>query len=217
MLTTVFGEFISLTQLQSDLYSFLVGLTDGVPVEKRSEGTDGPGLSAVANASVASQLRLALLLAGVRVPGVSAAASAEAARFGGIGVSILTVTSELARASLLPGMAPPGPNDNAIPTGLRSFVPHSVSDIPRAASMWALAAVALSGLGGLVIVTLAGVRIGYRQAKAAVELRATGIARFAGAGPIGVVRSGSFVVVRPRGLRVTRTRPLSAEVRLEVA
>jgi hypothetical protein len=104
-------------------------------------------------------------------------------------------------------MAPPAPN-GAIPMDLRSFVPHSFSDIPRAASLWALAAVALPGAGGLVILTLAGVRIGYRQAKAGCALRTAGIARFARPGPLGVVRSGSLVVVRPRGLVVVRPRGL---------
>jgi hypothetical protein len=217
MLTSVFGAFISLTQLQSDLYSFLMGIADGVPIDKRSEGTVEAGRSAIANASVASQLRLLLLLAGVRVPDVPAAGSAEAATFGAVAVSILTATSELARPSLLPGMVSPTPNGNAIAMGLRSFIPQTVSDIPRAASMWALAAVALPGLGGLVIVTLAGVRIGYRQAKAAVELRTTAIARFAGSGPIGVVQSGSLLLIRPRGLRVTCPGPLRAEAVLEVA
>ena len=215
MLTSVFGAFIPLTQLQSDLYSFLMGLADGVPIDKRSEDTGGAGRSAVANASVASQLRLVLLLAGVRVPGVPEAGSAEAATLGRVAASILTVTSELARAPWLPGMASPTPNDNPLAMGLRSFVPQTVSDIPRAASMWALAAVALSGLGGLVIVTLAGVRIGYRQAKAAVELRTTAIARFAGSGPIGIVQSGSMVLIRTRGLRVACPGPLRAEALFE--
>jgi len=55
MLTSVFGAFIPLTQLQSDLYSFLMGLADGVPIDKRSEDTGGAGRSAVENAAVASQ------------------------------------------------------------------------------------------------------------------------------------------------------------------
>ena len=217
MFTSVFGAFIPLTQLQSDLYSFLMGLADGVPIDKRSEGAGEAERSAVANAAVASQLRLVLLLAGARVPGVPAAGSAEAATFGGVAASILTATSELAQASLLSGTASPTPDNTAFAMGLRSFVPQTVSDIPRAASMWALAAVALSGLGGLVIVTLAGVRIGYRQAKAAVELRTTAIARFAGSGPIGVVQSGSLVVLRRRGLRITCPGPLRAEALLEAA
>ncbi len=68
-------------------------------------------------------------------------------------------------------------------------------------SLWALTAAALPGIGGLLIVTMAGVRIGYRQAKAGFVLRASGIAHFAGAGPMGVVRSGSLIELRPRVLR----------------
>ena len=94
--------------------------------------------------------------------------------------------------------------------GVRSFLRHAFSDLPLAASLWALAAVALPGVGGLVILTLAGVRIGYRQAKAGFVLRTAGIARFARAGPLGVVRSGSLVVVRSGASGVVRPRALSA-------
>ena len=111
-------------------------------------------------------------------------------------------------------MAPPAPN-GAIPMGVRSFLRHALHDLPVAVSVAALAAVALPGVGGLVILTLAGVRIGYRQAKAGFVLRTAGIARFAGPGPLGVVRSGSLVVVRPRGLRVVRPGALSAGYLLE--
>ena len=80
-------------------------------------------------------------------------------------------------------------------------------------SLAALAALALPGAGGLTIFTAAGVRIGYRQATAGFAVRAAGIARFArsGAVPLGVVRSGSLVVVRPRALRVVRAGAFSAD------
>ena len=214
MLTSVFGAVVPLTQLQSDLYSFLLGLAGVVPVENGSGGIDGAGRSAAADASVASQLRLVLLLAGVS--GVPLAGNTGAATLGGIAASIFSAMSEVGRASSLPGMAPPAPN-GAIPMGVRSFLRHAFSDLPRAASLWALAAVALPGAGGLVILTLAGVRIGYRQAKAGFVLRTAGIARFAGPGPLGVVRSGSLVVVRPRGLRVVRPGALGAGSLPEVA
>ena len=79
-------------------------------------------------------------------------------------------------------------------------------------SLAALAALALPGAGGLMILTAAGVRVGYRQAKAGFAVRTAGIARFArpGAVPLGVVRSGSLVVIRPRALRVVRPGALSA-------
>jgi hypothetical protein len=213
MLTSVFGAIVSLTQLQSDLYSFLLGLAGVAPVEDGFRGIDGSTRSVAVDASVASQLRLVLQLAGVPMP---RAAKVEAATLQRIAVSIFSAMSEVGRASSLPGMPPPAPN-GALQMGLRSFVPHAFSDIPRAASLWALAAVALPGIGGLVILTLAGVRIGYRQAKAGFALRAAGIARFAGPGPLGVVRSGSLVVVRPRGLHVVPPGALSDGSLLNVA
>ena len=201
MLTSVAGAVVPLTQLQSDLSSFLLGITGAEPVEGGLQGFDGAGLSATAGASVASQLRLVRQLSGV--PGVPVAGNTGTATLGGIAASVFGAMSEAGRASSLPGMAPPAPN-GAIPMGVRSFLRHAVSDLPVAVSVAALAAVALPGVGGLVILILAGVRIGYRQAKAGFVLRTAGIARFAGPGPLGVVRSGSLVVVRPRGLRVVR-------------
>jgi hypothetical protein len=220
LLTSVFGAVVPLTQLQSDLYSFLLGLAGVVPVEDGFRGIDGSGRSVAVDESVAAQLRLVLQLGGVPgvagLRGVPLAGNTAAATLRGIAASIFSVTSDVGRASSLPGMPPPAPN-GALQMGLRSFFPNGLSDIPRAASLWALAAVALPGIGGLVILTLAGVRIGYRQAKAGFALRAAGIARFAGPGPLGVVRSGSLVVVRPRGLHVVRPGALSDGSLLEVA
>jgi hypothetical protein len=207
MLTSVAGAVVPLTQLQSDLSSFLLGIAGAEPVVGGLGGIDGAGRSATAGASVACQLRLALPL--VRVSGVPVSGNTGTATLGGIAASIFGAMTEAGRASSVPGMAPPAPN-GAIPMGVRSFLRHAVSDLPVAVSVAALAAVALPGVGGLVILTLAGVRIGYRQAKAGFVLRTAGIARFAGPGPLGVVRSGSLVVVRPRGLRVGRPGVLSA-------
>ena len=78
----------------------------------------------------------------------------------------------------LPGMAPPASN-GAIPTGVRSFPRPALPDLPVAVSLATLAAVALPAVGVLVILTLAGVRVGYRQDKANFALRTAGIARFA--------------------------------------
>ena len=94
------------------------------------------------------------------------------------GASIFGAMSEAGRASSLPGMAPPASN-GAIPMGVRSFLRHALHDLPVAVSLAALAAVALPAVGGLVILTLAGVRVGYRQGKADFALRTAGIARFA--------------------------------------
>ena len=63
--------------------------------------------------------------------------------------------------------------------GVRSFLRHALPDLPVAVSLAALTAVALPAVGVLVILTLAGVRVGYRQDKADFALRTAGIARFA--------------------------------------
>jgi hypothetical protein len=86
--------------------------------------------------------------------------------------------------------------------GARSFFQQAYCTLPLAASVWTLAAVALPGVGGLVILLLAGVRIGYRQAKAGFAVQTAGISRFARPGPIGVVRPTALRVVRSGALRI---------------
>ena len=189
-------------------------------------GIDGAGRSVTAGASVASQLRLVLLLSGV--PGVPVAGNTGAATLGGIVASIFGAMSEAGRVSSLPGMAPPAPN-SAIPMGVRSFLRHALHDLPRsrpAVSMAALAAVALPGVGGLVILTLAGVRIGYRQAKAGFAIADSGHRALRPSGavrcrPIGVIgcRPSAGIARRPSGgveRRISPRRRLAAVRRIGV-
>jgi hypothetical protein len=212
MLSSVADAVVPLlTQLQSALYSFLLGIAGVQPVVAGLAGVAGGGLSPAAGASVASQWRLVLSLAGI--PGVPWAGNAATgvAPPGGIAASTFGATTQVGRASSLPGMAPPAP-DGASPMGVESFFRHGSGAVLLPVSLWVLATGALPGAGGLVIVIAAGVRLGYRQAKAGLALRTAGIARFArrGAVPLGVVRSGSLVVVRPRAVRVVRPEALSA-------
>jgi hypothetical protein len=95
--------------------------------------------------------------------------------------------------------------DSVRPTDALSLIEHAIRAILAPASLTALAAFALPGVGGLLIICAAGARVGYRQAKAVLAARTTGISRFARQGPLGVVRSGSLVAVHlrhPRALRV---------------
>lgn len=87
----------------------------------------------------------------------------------------------------------------------KSFLDHVVSAVLVPASLTALAALALPGVAGLLVIVAAGIRLGYRQAKAAFVMRASGIARFAGPGPLGVVRSGTLITLRQRA-RGPRTK-----------
>ena len=109
----------------------------------------------------------------------------------------------------LPASGIASPAQNAIvQSGLGSFLEHTVRALFVPASLSALAAVALPGVGGLLIICALGVRVGYRQAKALLAVRRAGIACFAGPGPLGVVRSGSLIALRPRVLGIRSDRGL---------
>jgi hypothetical protein len=149
MPTSVAGAVV-LTRPPSDLSSFLLGIAGVAPIEDGSGDVHGPGLAADAGASVASPVPLGPQLAGI--PGVPVAGNATR-------IETLDVTL-LGRVSALYGMAPQAPN-GAFPMGAESFFPHDFDELLLIASLWALAAVALPGIGGLVIVTVVGVRIGY--------------------------------------------------------
>lgn len=115
-------------------------------------------------------------------------------------------TTSLKNDMTLSGLAP-------VPSGVSpattSFLDNVVTSVLVPASLTALAAIAVPGLGGLLIVCAAGIRVGYRQAKAGLALRASGIARFAGPGPMGVVRSGSLIALHTRTSKLgkAQTKP----------
>ncbi len=115
------------------------------------------------------------------------------------------------------GMASLAP-EGLKPAVARSLFQHVVSAVLVPASLTALAALALPGVAGLLVVSAVGIRFGYRQAKAGIALRVAGIARFAGSGPLGVVRSGSLIALHgrtrpPRASRVVRAEAAPAVVR----
>ncbi|MCW2649324.1 MAG: hypothetical protein JWR32_300 [Mycobacterium sp.] len=194
MLTSVAGVVVPLTQLPSDL-SALLGVPGVEPSGRHSAAAYAPMLAAPLGPS---HLPLGPPLAGI--PGLPLAGNAiGAASLGGI-----ATTTRLGAESSAPEKAPLAPN-GATSRNKQSFFQKAVRDVLIPASLSALAAMALPGVGGLLVLTAAGVRVGYRQAKAGFAMRATGVARFAGPGPLGVVRTGSSVVVRPLALRVIHT------------
>jgi hypothetical protein len=179
---------------------------------------------------------LPLLRAVAASPGVPVAGVATwVAPLGGVAPAALCAMTQACRASSLAGLSPlapsgatamgvqlvfrsgsgevllSGPLSGAALSGVGGLMVLNAAGV-LPISLAALAALALPGVGGLTILTAAGVRVGYRQAKAGFAVRAAGIARFArpGSVPLGVVRSGSAVVVRPRALRVVRPGALSA-------
>lgn len=97
--------------------------------------------------------------------------------------------------------------DGVVPEKVRSVLQHTVDAVLAPLSVLALAALASPGVSGLLLLSAAGMFVGYRQARAASMLRAVGIARFAKSGPLGVVRSGSLIAVHPRPSRAVRPQP----------
>jgi hypothetical protein len=147
MLTLVAGAVVPLTQLPSDLSSFMLGIAGVAPAGDGSGSINGAALSA-------SQLPLGPPLAGIS--GVPVAGNAPR-------VATLDVIA-LGRTSALSRMAPQASN-GASPMGAESFFRHVFDELLLMASLWALAAVALPGIGGLVILVAVGVRIQYGRLK----------------------------------------------------
>ena len=105
--------------------------------------------------------------------------------------------------------------DGILPEQLRSLLQHTVDAVLAPFSMLALAALASPGVAGLLLLSLAGMFVGYRQARAASMLRAVGIARFVKAGPLGVVRSGGLVALHARSSTAPRPETRRARGFLE--
>jgi hypothetical protein len=212
MLTSVAGVVVSFTQPQADLFA-LLGFAGVDPALGGVGGHAGRGLSTAAGASVLDPMvsPLQMVLPRSAFPAIPSAGDAtEDAGLAGI------TTMLASQESSLPAQAPPMP-DGVIPVGVQEFFQQVVEEVKRSPGLAVLAAAALPGLGGLLVVTAAGIRLGYRQAKAGFALHAAGIARFARSGPIGVVRSGSLIAVRSRPLNVVRAGPLHAGCVLDEA
>jgi hypothetical protein len=213
MLTSAVGAVLAFTALPADL-SALLGIAGMDPVVGAGVvAPDGDGLSAAADAPVLRRwmvLQSPVVPLQTGIPGVTWADS-----FTGVAPLGGNATTLLSQESPWPEAAPA--SDAIIPAGVREFVQQAFDELRRSPALAALLYAALPGVGGLLIVTGAGVRLGYRQAKARITLQTAGIARFAHSGPIGVVRSGSLVYVRPRALHVVRPGTLSTGCGLDTA
>jgi hypothetical protein len=173
-------------------------VTEGVGTRNRSAARGGPALSAMQILRLLTQTsgssfagratEIPTLLDGSNQTRSDSAASA------------FSTTGALAGTSSTPVAARAEP-DAALPERLQTFL-HSYGQIIVAVSLSVMFAEALPGLIGLVIPVAAGMHIGYRQAKAGRALRTSGIAHLAASGPIGVVRSGSLVALRPQRWRL---------------
>ncbi|MDT7794189.1 MAG: hypothetical protein QOD59_3625 [Mycobacterium sp.] len=206
MLTSVTHVVVTAVATLAQLPSALLTMLSGPTVTATS--TVGGGVKPDATepllgtwASEPDQVAPTFLAGGMALP----ADIAPLETLGGI------ATTGLSNELPVSGISSPARNA-IVQSGLGSFLEHTIRALFVPASLSALAAVALPGVGGLLIVCALGVRVGYRQAKALFEVRRAGIACFAGTGPLGVVRSGSLIALRPsvsgvrpdRALRIVR-------------
>jgi hypothetical protein len=208
MLTSITNAVVLLMQVPPDLASLLLGMTPVTAVATVRGGV-GAAASAPVLATPASQwLEVPPTFLFGRVPLPD-------------NIAPLATVGDIATTGLpheLPVSGIASPAQNVIEqTGLGSFLEHTVSAILVPASLSALAAVTLPGVGGLLIICAIGMRFGYRQAKALLAVRRAGIACFAGPGPLGVVRSGSLIALRPRASRVVRPQATRAASLVEQA
>ena len=201
MLSSVAGAGVALGQLPSDL-SDLLGV-GGVP----GDGTGSTrGLPDVATAPVTStdgrSVNPVPALPGmVNLPGAIPSTA-----------PVMPLKFTAAQASESAAAAAPPAAAAAAASDVLAMVEHMIGAVVASVSLTALLAVALPGLGALVGACAAGIRVGYRQAKAGAELPGTAISRFVGAGPVGVVRSGSQIAWRPRQTRADVRRPTAARM-----
>jgi hypothetical protein len=214
-LITVYDAVAPLAQVPGDLYSLLV--VAGITTAVNPAGTSSAaGLAAAAGAALVPPTAplpppILPISPGGGIPLLGDVTAS--ATLGGIATAGLSVDLSLS------GTAPLAA-EGAGPTSAPAFLEHAIRAVLAPASLSALAAFALPGVGGLLIICAAGMRIGYRQAKAALAVRSTGIARFARQGPLGIVRSGSLVALHsrhPRPLRVVRPEVSRAAPLLEQA
>ncbi|WP_137145100.1 hypothetical protein [Mycolicibacterium sp. CR10] len=198
MLTAVAGAVVLLMQLPADLYYFLLGFAGSQAIT----GGGGAELSPATKAWVVSHWELILELAGIPDGSRAFKALTEGVTHGAPAVSTFSAMKH-GRAQLPTSVTSPPP---AVvrPESALSLLRYTADAFLAPISLLALAAIALPGIAGLLLLCAAGTRFGYRQAAAALAVRSTGIARFSHEGPLGVVRSGSLVEVRPRELRRSR-------------
>ncbi len=204
MVTSVGAVGVSLARMPSDLASLLgfpvmgpgaiVGVVNG-EIGRSLYGA--PRSVAAAPASGGSDVSQLLMNSGIDVSSPSSVLRHTSLS----GVRATGLSQDVA----VSGVAPIAEDVASGP--MKSFLEHTVSAVLVPASLTVLAALALPGLGGLLILCTTGMLVGYRQAKAALALRAVGIARFARSGPLGVVRSGSQIVLHSRAPHSDRRRP----------
>ena len=198
VLTSAGDAGTSLTMLPSDLAG-LLGVGTGVATPSIGAATGLPRQLRTATPDPATPV----WSAAPDLPALLGATAGPAAAAGApvIPMDIATSGPVSSPAAETPPANTPEPSGKS---DTLSKVEHAIGAFVATVSLTALAAWALPGILGLLTTCAAGIRVGYRQAKAASMLPHTAISRFVGSGPVGVVRSSSQVEMRSRAPRVAR-------------
>ncbi|MBX7435322.1 hypothetical protein JDV09_24945 [Mycobacterium sp. Y57] len=207
-MTAVIGRAVRLTQQPADLAALLGALTN-------QPATDSPHVTAYLAApaeSLWTPPQTSILGAPSKTSIIDVPSSPESAW--ALTPQLLSSGATLAAApqSTAPAMTQP---DNWL-LNLPAQIANAVREKLRNVSLTELALAALPGIAGLVVFFATGIGLGHRQAKFGFVMQMTGIMRFAPSGPVGVVRSGSFIAVHPKKARATaRHRPGTRSRRLD--
>jgi hypothetical protein len=196
VLTSVGDAGTSLTQLPTDLAG-LLGVDTTVPTATIGAATGLSGLRA-ATAAPSTAPGWSGLPQIFATPGVEGAQAADAPP--AVVTPLDITTTGVMRGESNAGSPLVTPK-NDTSSDVLSMVEHVIGAFVATVSLTALAAMALPGIIGLLTTCAAGIRVGYRQAKAGSALPNTVISRFVGSGPVGVVRSSSQVELRSRASR----------------
>lgn len=207
--TTPVSDVITTIEFMLASVSTSVGTIAALPGELGAlMGVSTPPVPVV---GMAPEARLATALAGpIDVPGLLMPQTPAIALGAGVvapapGAPVLSPVTPVSVERTAPTTtAPLGVSGLTASGAPESFLDRAVSTLLVPISIATLAAVALPGVGGLLVICALGIRIGYRQAKAGWAIRVAGIARFAGSGPMGVVRSGSMITLHTKRPAVIR-------------
>jgi hypothetical protein len=207
-------SFISIPDKLLSLLGF-TRMADGTTVSVNAGGVGGSLLAGGLYSAVRSQLASSPALQGgwpemlLALRGSSDLSSPGVVHRspGGVGASGMAEQGSVGLKAVLAG--------GLVPEQVRSIFQHTVDAFLAPLSLVVLAALASPGVAGLVLLGAVGMFVGYRQARAASMLRAVNIARFVKSGPLGVVRSGGLVALRPRASQSADDQPRRTSRHLE--
>lgn len=189
-----------LLTIPGDLYRLLLSMVADSPPAAGLPGAGGgvpPGFASLMKSPLALLLLAALDNTTVAAPGQGT--------LDGAGPTDTLSLLRLPQSAVGAADNPPRPDRAIAPA--QSWLEHAVERVDELVvpvSLAMLAATALPGIGGILLLTAVGVRLGYRQAKAGIAVKVSAVARFLETEPPGPVWSGTVTAFRRWPLQAVR-------------